>query len=137
MIECGQKALAPSVVKEGNSAADQVMPPVAQIGTEKVGTRPMPHGLATRQVITDHLSACPDSGKMTVWTEGKYTTTRRTTVTLQKKAGRISTKVALGVSVAPETIMAAAGTAIWSHPGIFFTQRKNILEKNGNKIYHQ
>jgi hypothetical protein len=44
--------------------------------------------------------------------------TRWTAIALQKKAGRKSTKVALGITMPPETIMAASGTSTWAYPGI-------------------
>jgi hypothetical protein len=88
-------------------------------------------------MIADQLSACTDPGKMTVRAKGEDTITCRATVTLQKKTGRKVTEITMDISVAPETIMAAAGTNSWSFPRIIFAKLKNILEQSGNKIYHQ
>jgi hypothetical protein len=117
--------------------ANQVVPPVAQVGTEKVGAGPVPHGLAVLNMVADHLSTCSDTVKMAVGTQGEDTITGGATIALQIKAGRETTEVALGVAVPPETIMPAAGTLTWPHPGIFFARSKNLLEQSGNKIYHE
>jgi hypothetical protein len=73
---------------------------------------------------------------MSVGTKGEDTITRGTTITLQIKAGRIAPEVALDIAVAPKTVMTTAGTNGGTFPRIILTQSKNILEKNGNKIYH-
>ena len=88
-------------------------------------------------MVADHVYTCSDAGKMAVRTKSEDTITCRATIALQIKAGRKATEVALGISVTPETIMPAAGTLTWSHPGIILASRKNLLEQNGNKIYHQ
>ena len=117
--------------------ASQVIPPVAQIGTKKVGAGPMPRSEAVLNMVADQLSACSDSREMAVGTQGEDAITGGATIALQIKAGRKTTEVALGVPVPPETIMPAAGTLTWSHPGIILASRKNLLEQNGNKIYHE
>jgi len=73
---------------------------------------------------------------MAVRTQGEDTITCGAAITLQIKAGRKTMKVALGVSVTPETIMPATGTLTGAYPWIILAKSKNILEKNGNKIYH-
>jgi hypothetical protein len=93
--------------------------------------------VAVLNMVADHFYTCSDSGKMAVRTKSEDTITCRATIALQIKAGRKTTEVALGVAVPPETIMPAAWTYNWSHPRIFFPKLKNILEQNGNKIYHQ
>jgi len=92
--------------------------------------------LAARNQIADYLHACADPGEMTVGTKGEYAMTGGTTVALQVKAGRVSPEVAPDITVAPETIMPAAGTCTRPLPGIILAQNKNLLEQNGNKIYH-
>ena len=96
----------------------------------------MPHGLAVLNMVANHLSTCSDSREMAVRAQGEDTITGRATIALQIKTGRKTTEVALGVAVPPETIMPAAGTLTWPHPGIILASRKNLLEQNGNKIYH-
>jgi hypothetical protein len=88
-------------------------------------------------MVADHLSACSDSREMAVGTQGEDTMACGATIALQIKAGRKTTEVALGVAVPPETIMPAAGTLTWPHPGIILARRKNLLEQIGNKIYHE
>ena len=97
----------------------------------------MPHGLAVLNMVANHLSTSSDSGKMTVGAQGEDTMACGATIALQIKAGRKTTEVALGVAVPPETIMPAAGTLTWPNPGIILASRKNLLEQNGNKIYHE
>ena len=97
----------------------------------------MPRSEAVLNMVADQLSACSDSREMAVGTQGEDTMACGATIALQIKAGRKTTEVALGVAVPPETIMPAAWTYNWSHPRIFFPKLKNILEQNGNKIYHQ
>jgi hypothetical protein len=74
---------------------------------------------------------------MAVRAQGEDTIAGGATIALQIKAGRKTTKVALGVPVTPETIMSAAGALTWPYPRIIFSRRKNLLEQNGNKIYHE
>jgi hypothetical protein len=74
---------------------------------------------------------------MAVRAQGEDTITGRATIALQIKAGRKTTEVALSISVPPETVMPTTGTLTWPHPGIILASRKNLLEQNGNKIYHE
>jgi hypothetical protein len=74
---------------------------------------------------------------MAVRSQGEDAITGGATIALQIKAGRKTTEVALGVAVPPETIMPATGTLTWPNPGIILASRKNLLEQNGNKIYHE
>jgi len=74
---------------------------------------------------------------MAVGTQGEDTITGGATIALQIKARRKTTEVALGIAVPPKTIMPAAGTFTWPHPGIILARSKNLLELSGNKIYHQ
>ena len=97
----------------------------------------MSQGLAVLNMVANHLSTCSDSGEMAVGTQGEDAITGGATIALQIKAGRKTTEVALGVPVPPETIMSAAGAFTWPHPWIILASRKNLLEQNGNKIYHE
>jgi hypothetical protein len=137
VIEGGKKAITPAIVEESDCAAGYIAPPISQAGTGKVGTGPMPHCFAAGKMFTNHFPACTDPGKMTVGTQGKYATTRRTAIAFQINAGRKSKEIALDITMAPETIMPAAGTYTRPLPGIILAQSKNLLEENGNKIYHQ
>jgi hypothetical protein len=136
MIKGCEKAFTPAIVEEGKCAAGQVAPPISQTGTGKVAAGPMSRCLAANDMIADYLNACTDPGKITVGTKSEYAMTRGTTVALQIKTGRVSTEVTLDITVAPETIMPAAGTYTRPFPGIILAQSKNLLEQNGNKIYH-
>jgi hypothetical protein len=66
LIEGGEQTHAPAIVKEGESPASKIIPPVSEIGAEKLGARPVPSCLPVLNMIADHLSACTDSGKMAV-----------------------------------------------------------------------
>lgn len=71
---------------------------------------------------------------MTVRAQSEHTMTRGTTVALQIKTGRKSMEITLDITVAPETIMAASGTNTRTFPRIIFTQIKNYLDLDSNKI---
>ena len=85
-------------------------------------------------MIVDRLSTGADSGKMAVRTQGEHTITLGTTVALQINKGRKSPEIALNITVAPESIMTASGTNTRPFPRIIFTQIKNYLDLDSNKI---
>ena len=71
---------------------------------------------------------------MAVRAQGEHTMTLGTTVALQINKGRKSPEIALNITVAPEAIMTASGTNARPFPRIIFTQIKNYLDLDSNKI---
>ena len=94
----------------------------------------MTHRLTAGDMTANRLSTGTDTGKMTVRAQSEHTMTRGTTVALQIKTGRKSMEITLDITVAPETIMAASGTNTRTFPRIIFTQIKNYLDLDSNKI---
>jgi hypothetical protein len=113
------------------------MPPVAEIGAGKIGTGPVPIALAMENVLADHGDTGTYSWVMTVWTQCQNTEAGGTAETLQIEAGRKPAKVARHIAMSPETVMAAARARRRTLPRKILAKRKNILEYDGNGIYHQ
>jgi hypothetical protein len=87
-------------------------------------------------MVADHLFTAMDAGKMTIRAGSKDAMTCWTAVTLQKKAGRKTAKVALNEPMPPEAVMPTAGTSGRAFPWKILAKCKNILEHHGHKIYH-
>lgn len=68
MIKRSQEAPAPTVVEKGERLAGKVVPPVAQVGAEKIRTGPVTNCLAVFDMTADGIFVSADSWEMTVRT---------------------------------------------------------------------
>ena len=136
MIEGGRQPLPPGIGQQGTALTGEVGQPVSQAGAGKVGTGPASSGETLGQMGTDHLNRGPNPREMGIRAQGDDAATLGTAATLQVEGGGKTLEIARDEAVAPDTIMAATGTALRQFPRIIFAQLKNVLELHGNRIYH-
>ena len=136
MIEGSQQPLLPGVGQQGAALTGQVGQPVSQTGAGKFGTGPSPGDHAVGEMGMDYSDRGLNPREMRVGSKRNDTTAFGTATALQVKAGGKSMEKACDETMAPETIMTAAGTGRRQLPGIILAQLKNILELDGNWIYH-
>jgi hypothetical protein len=73
---------------------------------------------------------------MGIRTGGHNTTTQGTTVALHIQTENEAIKKARDEAMAPNLVMVAFQTGCGANPLKILTLLKNLLELNGNKIYH-
>jgi hypothetical protein len=137
VIEGGQQPLLPGVGQQGTALTGQVGQPVSQAGAGKLGTGPPPGAHAVGEMGPDLLDGGANPGKMRVGSKCDDATALGTATALQVETGGKPLEIARDEAMAPDTIMAAAGTGRRQFPRIILAQLKNILELNGNRIYHR
>jgi len=137
VIEGGQQPLLPGVGQQGTALTGQVGQPVSQAGARKFGTGPPSGAYAVGEMGPDHLDGGANSGKMRVGSKRDDATALGTAAALQVETGGKPIEIARDEAMAPDTIMAATGTGRRQFPRIILAQLKNILELNGNRIYHR
>ena len=85
---------------------------------------------------TDGFFAATDSAEMTVRAGGHNTATQGTAVALHVQTEDETIKKARDKAMAPNLVMVAFQTGCGANPLEILTLLKNLLELNGNKIYH-
>lgn len=75
--------------------------------------------------------------EMRIGTQSDDTAAIRTEIAFKIQAGGITLKVPGGKAVSMDLVMVALRTNLGPLPLIFFALFKNILEKGGNKTYHE
>ena len=137
VIEGGQQPLLPGVGQQGAALTGQVGQPVSQAGAGKLGTGPPPGAHAVGEMGPDLLDGGANPGEMRVGSKCDDATALGTAAALQVEAGGKPLEIARDEAMAPDTIMAAAGTGRRQFPRIILAQLKKILEFDGNRIYHR
>ena len=84
----------------------------------------------------DRFLATMNPAEMGVGTHGEDKVAIGAAIALEIQAGVKSLEISGGKTVTMELVMTATWTDSWPLPGIIFALRKNILEKDANKIYH-
>ena len=137
MIEGGQQPLLPGVGQQSTALTGQVGQAVSQTGAGKLGTGPPPGAHAVGEMGPDHLDGGANPREMRVGSKREDATALGTATALQVETGGKPLEIVRDEAMAPDTIMAAAGTGRRQFPRIILAQLKNILELNGNRIYHR
>ena len=73
---------------------------------------------------------------MCIWTRGHDTTTQGAAVALHVQTENEAIKKTRDETVTPNLVMVAFQTGCGADPRKILTFLKNLLELNGNKIYH-
>ena len=111
--------------------------PMSPGGVGQGGARPPAIFQTPVKMGADRFLAALNPGKMAVWTHGDDKTAAGTAIAFKIEEGSKPLKKPRGETVAVEPVVVAARTALGSLPGETFALLENVLEKNGNKIYHK
>jgi len=114
----------------------EVAEPVSEQRTGQRGAGPAPLVLAVLEMDTDGLSATTNAAEVAIGAKGNDATAVGTSIALEIKALRKPAEVPGGKAVPPDLVAAALGTDLGPHPRIILALLKNILEQDGDKIYH-
>jgi hypothetical protein len=127
----------PGVRQVGQALAGQVRQPMAHAGWGQRRRRPAACCYTESKQDADGFFAAADSAEMGVRTGRHNATTQGTAVALQMQTENKSIKKTRNEAMAPNPEMVAVQTGGRPYPRKILTLLKNVLELNGNKIYHE
>jgi hypothetical protein len=110
---------------------------MSQTGTGKGGARPHAFDQAMGKMGADRFLAATNPAEMCIGSQSDDTAAMRTDIAFKIQAGGKTLKVSGGEAVSMDLVMIAPQTDFGPLPQIVFSLLKNILEKNGNKTYHE
>ncbi|MBV5329930.1 MAG: hypothetical protein JZU65_20275 [Chlorobium sp.] len=116
--------------------ASQVRHPMTHAGWRQARTEPAARCYTESKQGADGFFAAADSTEMGIWTAGHNTMTQGAAVALHVQTENEAIKKTRDEAMAPDLVMVASQTGSGANPLEILTLLKNILELNGNKIYH-
>ena len=109
---------------------------MSEAGAGQRGTRPASVIQALFEVGPDRLTGATNPAEVRVGPQGDDQFAGWAAVALEIQAAGVTLEVPRSEAVAPDPIMATLWTDCGPDPRIVLALLKNILEKNGDKIYH-
>ena len=111
--------------------------PVPQAGAGKRRARPHAFDQAMSEMGADRFLAAMNPAEMGIGSQSDDTATIWTEITFKMQASRKTMKIPCGEAMSMNLVVVALWTTFGPLPRIFFALFKNILEKDGNKTYHE
>ena len=111
--------------------------PMSQTGSGKGGARPHAFDQAMSEMGADPFFTATNPAEMGIGSQSDDTATIWTEITFKMQAGRKAMKISCGEAMSMNLVVVALWTSFGPLPLIFFALIKNILEKDGNKTYHE
>jgi hypothetical protein len=135
-IKGGNQPFLPSLGQVGNGLASQVRHPMAHTGWRQGIRLPAACCYTESKQNTDGFFAATDSAEMGIGSGRHNTTTQGAAVALHVQTKNEAIKKTRNEAMAPNLVMVAFQTGCGANPREILTLLKNVLELNGNKIYH-
>ena len=85
---------------------------------------------------SNRLTGTANPAEVGIWSKGDDSETIGAPIAFEIQAAGKAAEISGSKAMAPDLVMAARGTVLGLHPGIFLALLKNILELDGDKIYH-
>ena len=85
---------------------------------------------------SNRFSGTAKPAEVGIWSKSDYAEATGAPVAFEIQAAGEAAEVSGCKAMAPDLVVAARGADLGLHPRIIFALLKNILELNGNKIYH-
>jgi len=110
--------------------------PVPKVRMGQRRTGPAPLFLTLLEVNSDRFLRAANTAEVGVWSKGDDVFALRAPIALEIQTASKSAKVPGSKAMPPDLVVPAGGTYLGLHPRIVLALLKNILEQNGDKIYH-
>jgi len=114
----------------------KIREPVPETGAGQRGPRPAPFDLALFKVGSNRLPRTAKPTEVGIWSKSDDAEAAGAPIAFEIQAVGKVAEISGGKAMAPDLVMAARGADLGLHPGIILALLKNILELDGDKIYH-